>query len=144
MILAVLLMILIFKMSGIPIKNSNQMSQNIAISIFKFLNISIENNNLLNKFNYIIRKSSHFFSYMILAIILYLHFSKQNISSNKIINYVAILLILFAISDEIHQTYVPGRMGKFTDILIDSSGVILGIIIMNKKNNNLVIKKDNL
>ncbi len=144
MILAVLLMVLIFKMSGVPIKNSNQMSQNIAISIFKFLNISLENNNLLNKFNYIIRKSSHFFSYMTLAIILYLHFLKQNISNNKIINYVTTLLILFAISDEIHQTYVPGRMGKFTDVLIDSSGVILGIIIMNKKNNNLVIKKDNL
>ena len=144
MILAVVLMVLIFKMSGVPIKNSNQMSQNIAISIFKFLNISLENNNLLNKFNYIIRKSSHFFSYMTLAIILYLHFLKQNISKNKIINYVTTLLILFAISDEIHQTYVPGRMGKFTDVLIDSSGVILGIIIMNKKNNNLVIKKDNL
>lgn len=47
--------------------------------------------------------------------------------------------IIYASSDEIHQSFVPGRSPMITDIVIDTMGVILGIllIILGKK----IIKK---
>ena len=36
---------------------------------------------------------------------------------------------LYAASDEIHQLFVPGRAGRFTDVLIDSAGAILGVLV---------------
>ena len=35
----------------------------------------------------------------------------------------------YAVSDEFHQTFVIGRDGNFMDVLIDSGGVLFGIII---------------
>lgn len=34
---------------------------------------------------------------------------------------------IYAISDEWHQTFVPGRMGKVTDVMIDVAGAIVAI-----------------
>ena len=36
----------------------------------------------------------------------------------------AIAGVLYAASDEIHQLFVPGRAGRFGDIMIDSAGVL--------------------
>ncbi|MSU58803.1 MAG: VanZ family protein [Pedosphaera sp.] len=37
---------------------------------------------------------------------------------------------LFAASDEIHQSYVPHREGKFFDVVIDTCGAALGILAL--------------
>jgi VanZ family protein len=36
---------------------------------------------------------------------------------------------LYAISDEIHQSFVPGRMGSPVDVAIDAVGVGVGILL---------------
>jgi VanZ family protein len=35
--------------------------------------------------------------------------------------------VLYATSDELHQAFVPGRLGSPFDILIDAAGVALGV-----------------
>ena len=35
--------------------------------------------------------------------------------------------VLYAISDEIHQIFVPGRSCQFRDVLIDAAGIVIGI-----------------
>ena len=37
-----------------------------------------------------------------------------------------ILCILYAFTDEYHQTFINGRTGQILDVLIDSSGSLLG------------------
>lgn len=37
---------------------------------------------------------------------------------------------LYAISDEFHQTFIPGRSGEVRDVLIDSSGALIGILLI--------------
>ena len=37
--------------------------------------------------------------------------------------------LLYAISDELHQVFVPGRMGSPVDVAIDAIGVACGIAI---------------
>ena len=36
---------------------------------------------------------------------------------------------LYAISDEVHQIFVPGRSCEFRDMCIDFAGIVLGILI---------------
>ena len=38
---------------------------------------------------------------------------------------------LYAVMDEIHQHFVPGRSGEITDVLIDSIGCLIGVVIMS-------------
>ena len=39
------------------------------------------------------------------------------------------LAILYAISDEVHQLFVPGRAFAFADILTDSAGILFAVLI---------------
>ncbi len=38
--------------------------------------------------------------------------------------------IFYAVSDEFHQLFVPGRACLFTDVCIDSAGALLGILLL--------------
>ncbi|MBP9691492.1 VanZ family protein, partial [Candidatus Woesebacteria bacterium] len=43
----------------------------------------------------------------------------------RIFLYAIVTALLYAISDEMHQTLVPTRTGQVRDILIDSIGILL-------------------
>jgi VanZ family protein len=37
--------------------------------------------------------------------------------------------IAYAVTDELHQHFVPGRLGSPVDVLIDSAGVAIGVAL---------------
>lgn len=80
--------------------------------------------------SFVIRKSAHMFSYFVLAILSFImvYTHKENI--NLSIKYSFLISILYAISDEIHQLFIPGRSGMIQDVFIDGIGVVVGIIII--------------
>ena len=39
-------------------------------------------------------------------------------------------LWFYALCDEFHQLFVPGRGAEFTDVCIDSSGALVGIFLI--------------
>lgn len=91
-----------------------------------------------------IRKLAHFSIYTVLGITNMCHMSTYSIVRYKRIGCSLIIGMLYAISDEIHQLFVPGRSGQMTDVLIDTIGVLFGICIVllgqniirkNRKNN---------
>ena len=43
-----------------------------------------------------------------------------------------ILTVLYAISDEYHQTFVPGRNGTPVDVLLDAAGAGLGLWLLRR------------
>jgi len=51
----------------------------------------------------------------------------------KQIIWVLIITVIYAIFDEIHQSFVPGRSSTIKDILIDCIGILLAILIYPKK-----------
>ena len=102
---------------------------------------------LTKRINPVIRKIAHFSIYMILAIFTYMFIEELNIKSKsekeclrKNILYTCIFCIIYAIFDEIHQIYVPGRTGKVIDVVIDTLGAFMGIaiILLNDKINNKI------
>jgi len=49
---------------------------------------------------------------------------------NKKPLFAFLICVIYAISDEIHQLFVPGRTGQLKDVIIDSSGSFVGIAIV--------------
>jgi VanZ family protein len=40
--------------------------------------------------------------------------------------------VLYAVSDEVHQVFVPGRAGSPLDVAIDAVGVALGVVLWRR------------
>ena len=142
---------MIFKFSGSSGFNSTKQSRGITYNIIKILDGNKLNERELTKLtkriNPVIRKIAHFSIYMILAIFTYMFIEELNIKSKsekeclrKKILYTCIFCIIYAIFDEIHQIYVPGRTGKVIDVVIDTLGAFMGIaiILLNDKINNKI------
>ena len=80
-----------------------------------------------------VRKLAHFVSYAVLGFLAC--GTAMTCPCGKIKEYVLPIVstaagILFAVSDEYHQTFVDGRAGQLKDVFIDSAGVICGTAFM--------------
>lgn len=77
--------------------------------------------------NFIVFKSLHVIEYAILYFLMLRGFYRTLSHKNmkKIYLYAAICTLLYAVSDELHQTVVPTRTGSVRDIFIDSIGILL-------------------
>ena len=139
LLLVIIWMIFIFIMSSFNSTDSSSQSGfivNIIVNIFNINDIEL--------LSLIIRKMAHFTEYFILGLLVY----NMAHSYNKKTYISIIICILYAISDEIHQIFVPGRSCQISDMIIDVSGALLGIyflfILINKikifKFNNKKIK----
>jgi VanZ family protein len=40
--------------------------------------------------------------------------------------------VLYAVSDEVHQAFVPGRLGSPVDVAIDAVGVVAGVLLWER------------
>ncbi len=106
--------------------------------IFFFSNIPDLKIKELGFYDFIFRKAAHITEYLVLFILLIRAFClSYNRYDKKILIYSILLATFYAISDEIHQKFVPGRHFAITDILIDMFGSFLGVLVWNK----LYIKK---
>jgi VanZ family protein len=88
-------------------------------------------------------KIQHFGAFFVLAILLNLALIYQKKSyflfKNASISTIIITLSYGAI-DEIHQLFISGRSADIRDWLADSSGVIIGILLLNVLKNFLNYK----
>lgn len=76
-----------------------------------------------------VRKAAHMTEYAILAVLLYVWLGKRQFTIRKRMLLAIIAAAVYAASDEIHQLFVAGRSGRVTDVMIDSSGAILGVFL---------------
>ena len=98
--------------------NQSGVIVNIISNIFNINNIEL--------LSFIIRKLAHLTEYLILGLLVY-NLIKQY---NKKWYISLIICILYAISDEIHQGFTPGRNPQIFDVFIDNIGSIMGISLL--------------
>ena len=79
--------------------------------------------------NHYIRKIAHFTVYITLGLLVINGFRRSGLKEAKYYSFAIVICILYAISDEFHQSFVPGRGLSVFDVLIDSSGAIMGVLI---------------
>ncbi|MBF0710049.1 MULTISPECIES: VanZ family protein [unclassified Gemella] len=93
-------------------------------TIFYFSHqIGYESNQLSN--NVLIRKLAHITEYAVLGFFVYIHL--LNCKINRVNLVAGAVSIVYAASDEYHQTFIEGRSGNIIDIFIDAIGVMIGI-----------------
>ena len=84
----------------------------------------------LDKIEHFIRKIAHFSIYTLVGILMMALMSTYDIAKRKQILISIFIGMMYATSDEIHQYFVPERTALFTDVLIDTTGVCLGALIV--------------
>ncbi|HHX62265.1 MAG TPA: VanZ family protein [Epulopiscium sp.] len=126
-LLVILWMAVIFYLSHQPATQSSHLSSGVAELIMNILE-KITPSGMIDfeLFHHFVRKNAHFFAYLILGILVVNAIKKDKGIS---IPAAALICILYAASDEFHQTFIPGRAGQLMDVLIDSSGSIVGILL---------------
>lgn len=87
----------------------------------------------LDTLNYAVRKLAHFTEYAILTTLGYWACLKAlNQLPLIALRYGLLVSILFAISDEFHQVFEPGRTSLITDVFIDSLGASTAALLLLK------------
>ena len=101
-----------------------------------FVLSSIPNLRSSLSYDLFMRKIAHIIEYAILTFLLLRAFQHSfNLTVLDLVVYPIIIAIIYAISDEFHQTFVIGRRCEFKDVLIDCVGVFglyLTILIIRR------------
>lgn len=140
-------MTMIFYFSAQPAEQSNHLSQGVAtffIKMFAFIKtIAVEasaTETWLNPFNNFIREFAHASVYFVLALLIYLAMNKSAVRGKKLFIFSFLICIAYALSDEIHQLFVPGRAFQLFDLFMDTTGTIVGLMITQLKKPSKVQK----
>ena len=86
-----------------------------------------------NALHYFVRKAAHMTEYFLLTLSVYLPlkvYLTKRFTFPKRILLGFFITVLFAALDEFHQTFVPGRSGNFTDVCIDSIGILAATLLL--------------
>jgi VanZ family protein len=76
------------------------------------------------KYDFVLRKLAHMFVFGVLT---YLIAGSLERDQRPYLLFVIIAALVYALIDEVHQSFIPGRYGTPRDILIDSIGVYFGV-----------------
>lgn len=125
----ILIMAFIFFQSALPGDVSGAESSFIVDLITRILDTDPETA------SFVVRKLAHFTEYMILGIFLALDAvdiaGRREAGTNKLLLWFIPFIIgtLYAVTDELHQSFVPGRSCEVRDMIIDCAGVAVGALI---------------
>lgn len=117
--------------------NDSEDSSNQSKVVVKFIKASVlpdlntlvskKDDRIVNKvLSHVVRKTTHFSIYALMGIC---SFGALWFIGRKKLRFFTALTFCFiyAVTDEIHQVFVPGRSGELTDVIIDTSGSLLGV-----------------
>ena len=135
-------MAVIFIMSAQPAEQSSQLSGGIVSKLIaaffgKFQGLSSQQQaEFTYMLTFVVRKTAHFLEYFILGLLA--KFAIRTLSNVKYKPlFTFAFCVLYAISDELHQYFVPGRACRILDVCIDSLGSAVAIILVF-----IICKKD--
>ena len=120
---------LIFSFSLYDAQASSVMSDKVGQIILERFPFIAEHvpGDLVANFGLNIRKWAHFIEFFVLGVFVYLIF-RQTVVRHKILVAFA-LCVLVGVMDESIQCFIDGRTSQFSDVLIDSFGGFVGIVI---------------
>ncbi len=132
---AVLIMIMIFLFSTNTAEVSDQSSMSISQVVLQAYEQITDDYpegtteaDLLGIIDHIVRKTAHFIEYALLAAAIAFH---GFVMRWKVLHVLLISIViagLYAGTDEYHQTFVSGRSGQPSDVLLDTAGAATGAL----------------
>lgn len=134
-VLAIVWMCIIFAFSAQMKEESGEVSHSVtyqmvnSTSIFFHLGLSEERvQEIADAIEGFVRKAAHMTEYGILSVLIFIWIGQWEMTLFRRGATASGAAAVYAATDEIHQLFVPGRSGRFTDVCIDGAGAILGVV----------------
>ena len=121
----VLWMTVIFLFSSQVGEDSSALSGRL-VAVLVWLGIG-EGTFLYENLGLFVRKGAHVTEFLVLFLLAVNAFKNDVADRKKLLAAAFLFTVGYAVTDEVHQSFVPGRAGVPTDVLIDSIGPILGV-----------------
>jgi len=88
------------------------------------------NDPLLNSIHFS-DKIEHFIAYFVLGITFCIWIPSKKWFAKPVVYGIIVIVLctLFGISDEFHQTFVPGRSGDLYDLAVDSAASVISVFV---------------
>ena len=137
---AIVLLCFIFVFSSQNGEESGSLSFEISLflaRLFSPLLPTTDANELLlaraESIHLLVRKAAHITEFFLLTLSIYLPLYtcfRKKLSFSKRLLLCFCFSVFFSVSDEFHQAFIPGRSGNFTDVCIDTVGIILAALLL--------------
>lgn len=133
---AILMMCLIFSFSSQTGTESSGLSEKAAYFLVDVADRVMDKNwtasqksDLVEHYEFYVRKAAHMTEYCILAMTVALPFAVYGAHGIITLLLVGLICVAFAAGDEYHQSFVANRGPSVRDVCIDSCGAIIGIFL---------------
>jgi VanZ family protein len=83
----------------------------------------------LSLLDLLLKKSAHLAEYAVLAVLLHHALGPLSRGQRARLALAWALAVLYAVSDEVHQSFVPGRTATPVDVVVDGVGALLGLAL---------------
>lgn len=150
-ILVMAWMTIIFGFSNQQGEGSGNTSKMVATKIVEIVDVQNRMSNedkeiIVQKIEPVIRKLAHYSIYALGGMLIMNCIYTFTSVEKKAIVYSAVIGVIYAASDEIHQLFIADRSGRIVDVVIDSLGILTGIAIylLVKKILEIFTKKANI
>ena len=113
-----------------------------ALLIFNFSSFPTVKTSEFFLGDFLLKKTAHIVEYGVLATLLYRAMINSGIEKKKAMWIAVVTAVLYGITDEIHQSFTPGRGPAVRDVIIDTIGASIFIfgILKNIKKMPLIIQ----
>ncbi len=81
----------------------------------------------------LVKKGGHFIGYALLGAAMLRGICGNESPGGKQLGWAFVLTTLYALTDEYHQTFVPGRGGNLGDVGVDALGAITGLALQQRR-----------
>ncbi len=135
-VLAIMWMCIIFAFSAQTKEESGAVSQSFTYQLVSntrtFFNLDLSDarvKEIADAIEGFVRKAAHMTEFGILSVLIFIWIGQWEMSLLRHGLTASGAAAVYAASDEIHQLFVPGRAGRFSDVCIDSVGAVLGVVV---------------
>ena len=131
LILIFIWMVFVFAFSGQGGTESTGTSRKVTEFVVQVISDKSveENGELIGNLDKIVRKLAHYTIYTIGGMLIYNYANTTEKSKKQKILYSIAFGAGYAMTDELHQFFVPGRSARIFDVGIDTLGVITGVLL---------------
>lgn len=116
------LMAVIFWFSSAGHEVSSGQSEGIIASVQQLVGVALPET--------LVRKAAHFTLYFSLGAVLVATLFSYGVPRRRVVLLAVFIAGLYAISDELHQRFVPGRSGQVSDVLLDTAAACVGAVVI--------------
>lgn len=82
--------------------------------------------------DFIFKKSAHIIEYAILSLLVYRALIGSGVKPKQAMIYAIITSVLYGVTDEFHQSFTPGREPRLRDVVFDTIGAGISMLLIWK------------